>query len=55
MKYKTHIKLVHELYGTCFQYNVNKLRINHLTPLLVVAILYACWFVWRVDYIEDFE
>jgi hypothetical protein len=23
MKYKTHIKsLVHELYGTCFQYNV---------------------------------
>ena len=23
MKYKTHIKLVHELYGTQFQYNVN--------------------------------
>ena len=22
MKYKTHIKLVHESYGTCFQYNV---------------------------------
>jgi len=22
MKYKTHIKLVHELYGTCFMYNV---------------------------------
>jgi hypothetical protein len=22
MKYKTHIKLVHELFGTCFQYNV---------------------------------
>ena len=22
MKYKTHIKLVHELYDTCFQYNV---------------------------------
>jgi hypothetical protein len=22
MKYKTHIKLVHELYGTCFPYNV---------------------------------
>ena len=22
MKYETHIKLVHESYGTCFQYNV---------------------------------
>ena len=24
MKYKAHIKLVHELYGTCLQYNVKK-------------------------------
>ena len=24
MNYKTHIKLVYELYGTCFQYNVKK-------------------------------
>ena len=23
MKYKTLIKFVHELYGTCFNYNVN--------------------------------
>ena len=23
MKYKTHVKLVHELYGTCVQYNVD--------------------------------
>jgi hypothetical protein len=22
LKYKTHVKLAHELYGTCFQYNV---------------------------------
>jgi hypothetical protein len=22
LKYKTHIKLVHELYGECFQHNV---------------------------------
>ena len=22
MKYKTHVKRVHDLYGTCFQYNV---------------------------------
>ena len=34
MKYKTHIKLVNELYDTCFQYNEG-LRVNHLTPLLV--------------------
>ena len=42
--YKTHIKLVHEWYGTCFQYNVNKSRINHLTPLFVVTMPCACWF-----------
>ena len=30
-----------------------ELRINHLTLLLVVTMLYACWFLWRVDYIED--
>ena len=53
MKYKTHIKLVHELYGTCFQYNV-KLRINYVS-LLVVTMPYACWFLWRTDYIENFK
>ena len=30
LKYETHIKLVHELCGTCFQYNVHEeLRMNH--------------------------
>ena len=30
-------------------------RSNHLTPLLVVTMPYACWFLWRVDDIEDFK
>ena len=55
MKYKTHIKLVHELYGMSFQHNVKKLRIKHLTLLLVVITPYACWFLWRANYIEDFK
>jgi hypothetical protein len=32
-----------------------ELRINHLTPLLVVTMPYACWFLWWIDYIEDFK
>ena len=32
-----------------------KLRINHLTLLLVVTMPYACWFLWRAEYIEDFR
>ena len=55
MKYKIHIKVVHELCGTCFRYNVEKFRINHLTPLLVVTMPYACWFLWWANYIEDFK
>ena len=27
-----------------------ELRINRRTPLLVVTMLYACWFVWWADY-----
>ena len=30
-------------------------RINHLTPLLVVTMPYACWFLWWPDSIEDFK
>ena len=55
MKYKTRIELVHDIYGTCFQYNVKRLRINHLTPPLVVTMPYTCWFLWQVDDIEDFK
>ena len=51
MKYRTRIKLVHELYGTCFQYNVNQeSRIDHLTLLLVVTMSYACGFLWSANY-----
>ena len=32
-----------------------ELRINHLTLMFVVTMPYACWFLWRVDYIEDFN
>ena len=55
MKYKTHIKLVNEFYGTCFLVQSEELRVNHLTPLLVVTMPYACWLLCRVDYIEDFR
>ena len=51
MNHKTHIKVVHELYGTCFQHNMKNLGIHHLTPLLVLTMPSACWFSWRVDYI----
>jgi hypothetical protein len=32
-----------------------ELRINHLTPLLVVTMSYDCWFLWWIDYIEHFK
>ena len=38
-----------------FSIQCEELRINHLTPLLVVTVPYACWFLWRVDYTEDFK
>ena len=38
-----------------FLVQCEELRINHLTPLLVVTMPYACWFLWWVDYIEDFK
>ena len=55
MEYKTHIKLAHELHGTWFLVQCEELRINHLTPLLVATMPYACWFLWWADYIEDFK
>ena len=30
-------------------------KINHLTLLLVMTVLYACWFLWRANYIKDFK
>ena len=38
-----------------FSVQYKELRFNHLTPLLVVTMPYACWFLWRVDYVEDFK
>ena len=58
MKYKTHIKLVHESYGTYFQYNpiqCEESRIKRLTLLLGVTLPFACWFLWRAYFIEDFK
>ena len=47
MKYKTHIKLVLELWYM-FSVQCEELRKNHLTPHLVVTMPYACWFLWRI-------
>ena len=38
-----------------FPVQCEEIRINHLTLLLVVTMPYACWFLWRADYIEDFK
>ena len=38
-----------------FPIQCEKLRIDHLTSLLVVTMSYACWFLWWGDYIEDFK
>jgi hypothetical protein len=38
-----------------FLVQCEELRINHLTPLLVVTMPYSSWFLWRADYIEDFK
>jgi hypothetical protein len=38
-----------------FHVQCEELRINHLTPFLVVTMPYACWFLWRAYYIEDFK
>ena len=55
MKYKTHIKLVHELLWYMFPIQCEELRINYLTPLFVVTMPYTCGFLWWADCIEDFK
>ena len=49
-------------YQTCawivwykFSLECEELRNNHLTPLLVTTMPYACWFLWQTYYIEDFK
>ena len=45
----------------CMNYRVHvlstrwRIKNNHLTPLLVVTMPYACCFLLLVDYIEDFK
>ena len=55
MKYKTHIKPAHEVIWYMFPILCEELRINQLTLLLVVTMPSACWFLSRVEYIEDFK
>ena len=38
-----------------FTIQCEELILNHLTLLLVVTMPYSCWFLWRVDYIENFK
>ena len=38
-----------------FPTQCEELRINHVTPFLVVTMPYACWFLWQAYYIEDFN
>ena len=38
-----------------FAVQYEELSIHHLTPFLVVAMPYACWFLWRTYHIEDFK
>ena len=38
-----------------FLVQCKELRINHLTLLLVLTMPYACWFLCRVNYIEDLK
>ena len=53
---------IQNLYWTCawiiwsmFPVQCEELRMNYLTLLLVVTIPYACWFLWRANYIENFK
>ena len=36
-----------------FPVECKELRINHLTPLLVVNMPYTCWFLWWANYINN--
>ena len=51
MIYKINVKLVHESYGTCFPVQCETLRVNRLTPLLVVTMPYSCWLSWARTHI----
>jgi hypothetical protein len=54
MKYKTHIKLVHELYSTCFEYNVRWIKTqpsnctSYSDNALHLLVLVTCNFYWEL-------
>jgi hypothetical protein len=58
-EYKTEILNSYKTYAWVLWYifpvQCEKLRLNHLTPLLVVLMPFACWFLWHAQYIEDFK
>ena len=53
MKYKIRIKLCAWIMWYMYPVQFEESRINHLTPLLVVTMPYAWWFLWHAYYIED--
>ena len=55
MKYKTHINTCAWIIWYMFLVQCEELRINHPTLLLVMTMPYACWFLWRAYYIEEFK
>ena len=50
-KSKTHVKLVHEISGKCFQYNVKNKKSTTSCSDNALRLLV----LWRVDSIEDFK
>ena len=55
MIYKTYIKPCAWIIWCMFPIQCEESRINHVTLLLVVTMPNACWFLWRVDYIDEFK
>jgi hypothetical protein len=55
------MKIKKFIFNLCMNYMVHvssqceELELNHRTPLLVLIVPYACWFLWRTDHIEDFK
>jgi hypothetical protein len=55
MKYITHIRTCAWIICDMIPVQCEVLRINHLIPLLVMTMSYACWFLWWAYYTEDFK
>ena len=55
MKYKTHIQFCAWIMLYIFLVQYGEFKVKHLILLLVVTMPYACWYLWRADYIEEFK